>query len=249
MSAWAATCPPKHPLALLVGAHAPEDVDLDGLEVEQLDEEVEGVAHRSHPGRLRRYGGSHVARPTSDSPTASCGARPPPPTRSRAATSTTTGGASSTRPGSGMRRAERRRLRLVAPLARGHRPGGRRSASTPTASRSSGAGSSPRTASCRVAALDHYRRQCVRCRELGLVPVVTFHHFTIPRWLADRGGWEARRRRPALRPLLRAGRRRTWATWSAGRAPSTSPTSWRMMGYLVGRLPPGRDATPSRRRR
>jgi beta-glucosidase len=42
-----------------------------------------------------------------------------------------------------------------------------------------------------TAALDHYRRQCARCHERGLAPVVTFHHFTIPRWLAARGGWEA----------------------------------------------------------
>ena len=40
------------------------------------------------------------------------------------------------------------------------------------------------------AALDHYRRHCARCHELGIAPVVTFNHFTIPRWLADRGGWE-----------------------------------------------------------
>ena len=42
-----------------------------------------------------------------------------------------------------------------------------------------------------IAALEHYRRQCARCHELGLSPVVTLNHFTIPRWLAERGGWEA----------------------------------------------------------
>ncbi len=36
---------PEDPLAVLVGAHAAEDVHLDGLDVEQLDEEVQGVAH------------------------------------------------------------------------------------------------------------------------------------------------------------------------------------------------------------
>jgi beta-glucosidase len=41
-----------------------------------------------------------------------------------------------------------------------------------------------------VAALDHYRRVCASCLERGIDPVVTFHHFTTPRWLADRGGWE-----------------------------------------------------------
>ena len=42
-----------------------------------------------------------------------------------------------------------------------------------------------------IAALDHYRATCAGCHERGLVPVVTFHHFTSPRWLARRGGWEA----------------------------------------------------------
>jgi beta-glucosidase len=41
------------------------------------------------------------------------------------------------------------------------------------------------------AALDHYRRMCGSCRELGLEPIVTFHHFTTPRWVAARGGWTA----------------------------------------------------------
>jgi beta-glucosidase len=40
-------------------------------------------------------------------------------------------------------------------------------------------------------ALAHYRRQCEGLRERGIDPVVTFHHFTTPRWLADQGGWES----------------------------------------------------------
>jgi beta-glucosidase len=39
-------------------------------------------------------------------------------------------------------------------------------------------------------ALDHYRRMLATCREHGVLPVVTFHHFTTPRWLAAQGGWE-----------------------------------------------------------
>jgi beta-glucosidase len=42
-----------------------------------------------------------------------------------------------------------------------------------------------------IAALDYYRRICAACRERDIVPVVTFHHFTTPTWLAARGGWEA----------------------------------------------------------
>ena len=40
-----------------------------------------------------------------------------------------------------------------------------------------------------VAMLDHYRRMIDGCRERGLTPVVTFNHFTCPRWFAAGGGW------------------------------------------------------------
>ncbi|KQS02238.1 beta-glucosidase [Sphingomonas sp. Leaf357] len=39
--------------------------------------------------------------------------------------------------------------------------------------------------------LDHYARIVDRCRVSGLAPIVTFNHFTTPRWFAARGGWEA----------------------------------------------------------
>lgn len=42
-----------------------------------------------------------------------------------------------------------------------------------------------------VAQLDHYRRMLATCHEYGITPMVTFHHFTSPRWLAASGGWEA----------------------------------------------------------
>ncbi len=41
------------------------------------------------------------------------------------------------------------------------------------------------------AALDHYRRVAAACRERGVAPFVTLHHFTHPRWLAAQGTWEA----------------------------------------------------------
>jgi beta-glucosidase len=40
------------------------------------------------------------------------------------------------------------------------------------------------------AALTQYRRQCIGLRDRGIDPVVTFHHFTTPRWLTEQGGWE-----------------------------------------------------------
>ena len=42
-----------------------------------------------------------------------------------------------------------------------------------------------------LAHLDHYRRMLATCHEKGITPMVTFHHFTSPRWLVSSGGWEA----------------------------------------------------------
>ncbi len=43
----------EHPLAVLVGAEPPEDVDLDGLEVEQVDQGIDGLLVHApfSPGR------------------------------------------------------------------------------------------------------------------------------------------------------------------------------------------------------
>jgi beta-glucosidase len=40
------------------------------------------------------------------------------------------------------------------------------------------------------AVLEHYRRMLVACHEHNLTPIVTYHHFTSPRWFAAKGGWE-----------------------------------------------------------
>jgi beta-glucosidase len=41
------------------------------------------------------------------------------------------------------------------------------------------------------AALDHYARVIECCLNQGVTPVVTYNHFTVPRWMAGRGGWRA----------------------------------------------------------
>ena len=41
-----------------------------------------------------------------------------------------------------------------------------------------------------MAALDHYRRVLAACHENGVTPMVTFYHFSSPRWFAGLGGWE-----------------------------------------------------------
>jgi beta-glucosidase len=42
-----------------------------------------------------------------------------------------------------------------------------------------------------LAQLEHYRRMLAACHEHGVKPAVTLHHFTSPRWIAGRGGWES----------------------------------------------------------
>jgi beta-glucosidase len=41
-----------------------------------------------------------------------------------------------------------------------------------------------------TAVLDHYRRMLETCHQHGLKPVVTYHHFTSPRWVIPQGGWQ-----------------------------------------------------------
>ncbi|MFI0446956.1 glycoside hydrolase family 1 protein [Actinomadura sp. 6N118] len=39
------------------------------------------------------------------------------------------------------------------------------------------------------AEIAHYRRMVEGAVERGLRPMITLHHFTVPRWFAERGGW------------------------------------------------------------
>lgn len=39
--------------------------------------------------------------------------------------------------------------------------------------------------------LEHYRRVIRCCKDNGITPIVTLHHFTSPKWLISKGGWEA----------------------------------------------------------
>lgn len=89
-----------------------------------------------------------------------------------------------------------------------------------------------------VAALDHYRRMCDTTVEHGLVPVVTFHHFTTPRWAVTDGGWTD----PAI--VDRFARFCERATAHLGdrigmAATINEPNIVSLMGHMVGAFPPG----------
>ncbi len=40
-----------------------------------------------------------------------------------------------------------------------------------------------------IAMLDHYKKIIEGCRARGLTPMITFNHYTAPRWFAAQGGW------------------------------------------------------------
>lgn len=95
-----------------------------------------------------------------------------------------------------------------------------------------------------VSALQHYADVVRTCRRLGMEPVVTLHHFTFPRWLADRGGAscpEAPRyfARYAAACAESFGEAVTW--WLT----INEPNVLAFMSRLAGEWPPGDVSLPA----
>ena len=89
-----------------------------------------------------------------------------------------------------------------------------------------------------IAALDHYRRMIATTLDHDLLPVVTFHHFTTPRWVAADGGWE----NPATpeRFARFCGRATDHLGDVIGMACTINePNVVAVMGYLLAHFPPG----------
>jgi beta-glucosidase len=61
----------------------------------------------------------------------------------------------------------------------------------------------PRPGEIDAGAVAHYREVLEKLRDLGITPMVTLHHFTNPRWLAARGGWEDESSIAAFRDFAR----------------------------------------------
>ena len=88
------------------------------------------------------------------------------------------------------------------------------------------------------AAWDHYREVLGAHRDAGVTPMVTLHHFSIPRWLSARGGMLS----PELPSLL--SRFATRAVEALGDLCSlwvtlNEPNVLAAQGYLLGIFPPG----------
>ena len=93
-----------------------------------------------------------------------------------------------------------------------------------------------------VAAIDHYLVLGHALLDAGIDPVVTFHHFTTPRWFAAKGGWLAddapdvfarfcERAARELAPIMRRA------------CTINEPNIVAMMGHLLGHVPA--RATPT----
>ena len=94
------------------------------------------------------------------------------------------------------------------------------------------------------AALAHYADVVAQCRRLGMEPLVTLLHFTLPRWLAQRGGVRAcdapaRFARYAAVCAERLGDQVEW--WVTINEPNVQA----VMGYLSGEWPPGVCSLPA----
>ncbi|TMQ72619.1 MAG: glycoside hydrolase family 1 protein [Candidatus Eisenbacteria bacterium] len=87
--------------------------------------------------------------------------------------------------------------------------------------------------------LQHYREVIEALRTRGLEPIVTIHHYTFPRWLAEKGGWDhgaieryyvryVSRVVDAYKDLVR-----WWITLN-------EPIVQVFKGWIIGQWPPGR---------
>ncbi len=89
------------------------------------------------------------------------------------------------------------------------------------------------------AALDHYRRMLAACREQRITPILTFHHFTLPMWLYDQGGFTS----PRFPALFERYCDRVAAALDdlIGYACTINePQGLGLSGYVLGINPPGR---------
>jgi len=88
-------------------------------------------------------------------------------------------------------------------------------------------------------AIAHYRDALLALHERGIEPVVTLHHYTMPRWMAARGGWESPQMEErfagyvarVMRDL--GGLARWWITLN-------EPVVQVFKGWIIGQWPPGR---------
>ena len=88
--------------------------------------------------------------------------------------------------------------------------------------------------------MDHYVRICEDLRDRGIGPVVTFHHFTTPRWITEAGGWE----NPETADRFADFSERAAARLDGLMARACTinePNIVALMGWALGVFPPGKQ--------
>ena len=89
-----------------------------------------------------------------------------------------------------------------------------------------------------AASIEHYKRFGEGLLEVGIDPVITFHHFTTPRWLANLGGWTDPK--TAERFAAFCGRAaRELAPVLRRACTINEPNIVSTMGHMAGVFPPG----------
>ncbi len=85
----------------------------------------------------------------------------------------------------------------------------------------------------------HYRQKLEALRERGMEPVLTLYHYTMPRWLADKGGWE----NPAIEDHFERFVGRVAAEYGelvGWWITLNEPVVQAFKGWILGQWPPGR---------
>jgi beta-glucosidase len=89
------------------------------------------------------------------------------------------------------------------------------------------------------AAYDHYRRVLASCHQHRIAPIVTFHHFTLPRWLQAEGGFLSDRY-PRLFERYCERSAKELGDMIGYACTINEPEGLGEGGYLLGVNPPGR---------
>jgi beta-glucosidase len=93
------------------------------------------------------------------------------------------------------------------------------------------------------AALDHYARVVDACHARGLKAVVTFHHFTTPRWASADGGWVNPAIVDRFTRFVEVAARRLGDRIDMA-CTLNEPNILGLLGYRWGLFPPGRTDDP-----
>ncbi len=91
------------------------------------------------------------------------------------------------------------------------------------------------------AAVAHYRDVLGTARDAGVSPWVTLHHFTLPAWFADSGGFLVERNRTEVWARHVDYMAETFGDLVAGWQPINETNYYARAAYRAGGWPPGRD--------